>query len=40
VLNDNNYPSDATRTPGQADDNEFIRVRLPRSLHPDPRALR
>ncbi|MGN9912985.1 esterase-like activity of phytase family protein [Phytohabitans sp. LJ34] len=40
VLNDNNYPSNATRRPGLADDNEFIRVRLPESLHPDPRALR
>jgi hypothetical protein len=40
VLNDNNYPTNATRRPGQADDNEFIRVRLPESLHPDPRALR
>jgi hypothetical protein len=40
MLNDNNYPSDATRTPGRPDDNEFIRVRLPQSLHPDPRVLR
>jgi hypothetical protein len=32
VLNDNNFPSDATRTPGRADDNEFIAVRLPKSL--------
>ena len=40
VLNDNNYPSSSGRTPGLPDNNEFITVRLPKSLHPDPRALR
>ncbi|GAA2423774.1 esterase-like activity of phytase family protein [Actinomadura vinacea] len=32
VLNDNNFPSDATRVANRADDNEFISVRLPESL--------
>jgi hypothetical protein len=40
VLNDNNFPGSAGRTPGVADNNEFITVRLPRSLRPDPRLLR
>jgi hypothetical protein len=40
VLNDNNFPGSAGRTPGVADNNEFITVKLPRSLHPDPRVLR
>lgn len=40
VLNDNNYPSSSGRTPGLPDNNEFITVRLPKSLHPDPRTLR
>jgi hypothetical protein len=40
VLNDNNFPGSAGRTPGVADNNEFITVRLPESLHPDPRVLR
>jgi hypothetical protein len=40
VLNDNNFPGSAGRTPNTADNNEFITVRLPRSLHPDPRVLR
>jgi hypothetical protein len=39
VLNDNNFPGSAGRTPGVADNNEFITVRLPSSLHPDPRVL-
>jgi hypothetical protein len=39
VLNDNNFPGSAGRTPGVADNNEFITVRLPRSLRPDPRVL-
>jgi hypothetical protein len=39
VLNDNNFPGSAGRTPGVADNNEFITVRLPRSLRPDPRLL-
>jgi hypothetical protein len=33
VLNDNNFPMDAARTPGSADNNEFIAVRLPKSLN-------
>lgn len=40
VLNDNNYPSSSGRTPGLPDNNEFITIRLPSSLHPDPRTLR
>lgn len=40
VLNDNNFPGSAGRTPNVADNNEFITVRLPRSLNPDPRLLR
>ncbi|GAA2116024.1 esterase-like activity of phytase family protein [Actinomadura alba] len=32
VLNDNNFPMDAARTPGSADANEFITVRLPERL--------
>jgi hypothetical protein len=40
VLNDNNFPGSAGRTPGVADNNEFITVRLAESLHPDPRVLR
>jgi hypothetical protein len=32
VLNDNNFPFDAARVAGRADDNEFIKVRLPRGL--------
>lgn len=28
VLNDNNYPFSAGRTPGQPDNNEFILIRL------------
>ncbi|MFI0479453.1 esterase-like activity of phytase family protein [Actinomadura sp. 9N215] len=32
VLNDNNFPFDATRVAGRADDTEFIKVRLPRPL--------
>jgi hypothetical protein len=40
VLNDNNFPFSAGRTPGVPDNNEFITVRLPQSLHPDPRVLR
>ena len=39
VLNDNNFPGSAGRTPGVPDNNEFITVRLGRSLHPDPRVL-
>ena len=40
ILNDNNFPGSSGRTAGVADDNEFITVRLPRSLNPDPRVLR
>ena len=32
VLNDNNYPGSAGRTPGQSDPNEFIIIRLNRPL--------
>jgi 3-phytase len=32
VLNDNNYPFSAGRTPGQPDPNEFILIRLDRPL--------
>jgi len=39
VLNDNNFPGSAGRTPNVPDNNEFITVRLPASLHPDPRVL-
>ncbi|WP_084298199.1 esterase-like activity of phytase family protein [Actinoplanes friuliensis] len=39
VLNDNNFPGSAGRTPGVADNNEFITVKLPKSLNPDPRVL-
>ncbi|MFC4586058.1 esterase-like activity of phytase family protein [Sphaerisporangium corydalis] len=40
LLNDNNFPFSSGRTPGKADDNEFITVRLSRSLGADPRAYR
>ncbi|WP_033341128.1 esterase-like activity of phytase family protein [Catenuloplanes japonicus] len=39
VLNDNNFPGSAGRTPGVADNNEFITVRLPTSLDADKRIL-
>lgn len=39
VLNDNNFPFSSGRTPGKADDDEFITVRLARPLHADRRAL-
>lgn len=32
VINDNNYPSSAGRTPGKPDDNEFILIQLDRPL--------
>jgi hypothetical protein len=38
VLNDNNFPFSAGRTPGVPDDNEFITVRLGRPLHADLRV--
>ncbi|GAA3290969.1 hypothetical protein GCM10020295_06600 [Streptomyces cinereospinus] len=40
VLNDNNFPFSSGRTPGRADDNEFITIRLTDRLHADRRALR
>lgn len=39
VLNDNNFPSSAGRTPGQPDNNEFITIRLTDRLHADRRVL-
>jgi hypothetical protein len=39
VLNDNNFPFSAGRTPGRSDDNEFITIRLDRSLDADRRVL-
>jgi hypothetical protein len=39
LLDDNNLPITAGRTAGVPDDNEFITIRLPDSLHPDPRVL-
>jgi hypothetical protein len=39
ILNDNNFPGSSGRTPGVADNNEFITVKLPASLNPDPRVL-
>jgi hypothetical protein len=35
VLNDNNFPFSAGRTPGVPDNNEFIIIRLPHPLTPD-----
>ncbi|MFE5818803.1 esterase-like activity of phytase family protein [Streptomyces sp. NPDC056479] len=40
VLNDNNFPFSSGRTAGQADDNEFITIRLAERLHADKRAFR
>ena len=40
VLNDNNFPFSSGRTPGVADNNEWITIRLPESLHPDKRLLK
>ncbi len=40
VLNDNNFPFSSGRTAGQADNNEFITIRLAAPLHADKRALR
>ncbi|WP_239117122.1 esterase-like activity of phytase family protein [Planotetraspora phitsanulokensis] len=40
VLNDNNFPFSSGRTPGQADNDEFITVRLSQRLHADHRAFR
>jgi hypothetical protein len=40
VLNDNNFPFSSGRTPGKADNNEFITVKLAERLHADARVLR
>ncbi|BBH68108.1 glycerophosphoryl diester phosphodiesterase [Actinoplanes sp. OR16] len=40
VLNDNNFPFSSGRTAGVADNNEWITIALPESLHPDRRVLR
>ena len=40
VLNDNNFPFSTGRTPGVAEDNEWITIKLPQSLDPDKRVLR
>ncbi|MGC4868168.1 esterase-like activity of phytase family protein [Micromonospora sp. DT53] len=40
VLNDNNFPSSSGRTAGQADNNEFIVIKLDRRLDADKRVLR
>jgi hypothetical protein len=37
VLNDNNFPFSSGRTAGVADNNEWITIELPGSLHPDKR---
>ncbi|MDR7274303.1 esterase-like activity of phytase family protein [Catenuloplanes atrovinosus] len=39
VLNDNNFPGSAGRAAGVADNNEFITIRLPKSLDADKRIL-
>ncbi|MBE1489861.1 esterase-like activity of phytase family protein [Plantactinospora soyae] len=40
VLNDNNFPSSAGRTPGRPDNNEFIVIKLDHDLDADKRVLR
>jgi hypothetical protein len=40
VLNDNNFPFSSGRTPNVADNDEFITIDLPTSLHPDKRLLK
>ena len=40
VLNDNNFPFSSGRTPGVADNDEWITIDLPQSLHPDRRLLK
>ncbi|MEV0129046.1 hypothetical protein AB0H83_11380 [Dactylosporangium sp. NPDC050688] len=40
VVNDNNFPFSSGRTPGKADDNEFITIRLAAPLHADKRFLK
>jgi hypothetical protein len=37
ILNDNNFPFSSGRTAGVADNNEWITIELPGSLHPDKR---
>jgi hypothetical protein len=41
ILNDNNYPFSVGRTPGQPDNNEFILVKLDKSLTtvPEPNLI-
>ena len=39
IANDNNFPFSSGRTPGKADNNEFITVRLSHPLKADRRAL-
>ncbi|WP_433365669.1 esterase-like activity of phytase family protein [Actinoplanes sp. CA-142083] len=40
VLNDNNFPFSSGRTANVADNNEWITIDLPGSLHPDKRLLK
>ncbi|GAA3538618.1 esterase-like activity of phytase family protein [Nonomuraea rosea] len=40
VLDDNNFPFSNGRTPGKADDNEFITIKLTHGLQADPRVYR
>jgi len=40
VLNDNNFPFSSGRTPNAADNNEWITVELPDSLHADRRLIK
>ncbi|MFE2598571.1 esterase-like activity of phytase family protein [Streptomyces sp. NPDC057617] len=40
VMNDNNFPGSSGRTPGKADNNEFITIRLTQPLDADRRAFR
>ncbi|GGT02584.1 glycerophosphoryl diester phosphodiesterase [Planobispora rosea] len=40
ILDDNNFPFSSGRTAGKPDDNEFITVRLSRTLQADPRVYR
>lgn len=39
VVDDNNFPFSSGRTPGRADNNEFITIRLGERLHADHRVL-
>ncbi|GII92273.1 esterase-like activity of phytase family protein [Sinosporangium siamense] len=40
IANDNNLPFSSGRTPGKPDNNEFITIKLTRSLNADPRVIR